>query len=189
MFTPTMGGSRRLPATTPVLLRLGSGNTQHLTSTQDKDWQSTEGFLDMSRFIRIRTVARGLEKHLFSFEDSALHWISVIGESSTNPGPGIRLMHADMLCQVGLESGLSEGCLLTIGGRMDRYRWGENLPLMLIKLLCSPKTAHKELVRVHDWLASSAHEKLTEAFVDPSEIDLNTLTKQGWFDLRVPRND
>lgn len=105
--------------------------------------------------VYLRDIAQDLERHLLRDPECAVHWIAAVDEPNSF-GPPTRIWeHDDYLLQVSLAHGHSEGMLVYVYAQANRYKPGEIVPLLRIKLLCGVERALKEIRAIWAYLNDS----------------------------------
>jgi hypothetical protein len=84
-----------------------------------------------------------------------VHWVAVIDEPDTFGPPKRVWEFDDYLLQVSLAHGHSEGMLVYVYAQANRYKPGELVPLLRIKLLCGVERALREMQAIWTYLNDS----------------------------------
>lgn len=105
--------------------------------------------------VYLRTIAHDLERALMKDPECSVHWAAVIDETDTFGPPKRVWEFDDHLLQVSLARGHSEGMLVYVYAQADRYKPGELVPLLRIKLLCGVERALCEMQAIWTYLNDS----------------------------------
>lgn len=105
--------------------------------------------------VYLRDIAQDLERTLLRDTECAVHWIAVVDEPNSFGAPTRLWEHDDCLLQVSLAHGHSEGMLVYVYAQANRYKPGEIVPLLRIKLLCGVERALKEMQAIWAYLNDS----------------------------------
>jgi len=105
--------------------------------------------------VYLRAIAHDLERTLMKDPECSVHWVAVIDETDTFGPPKRVWEFDDHLLQVSLAHGHSEGMLVYVYAQADRYKPGELVPLLRIKLLCGLERALREMQAIWTYLNDS----------------------------------
>lgn len=116
---------------------------------------SCESGIAPDKPVYLRTIAEDLERKLQLDPDCSVHWVAVVNEPDTF-GPPTRVWEFDdHLLQVSLAHGHSEGMLVYVYAQANRYKPGELVPLLRVKLLCGLERALCEMQAIWTYLSDS----------------------------------
>lgn len=104
--------------------------------------------------VALRSLANWLERNMLSDPDSTVHWIAVVDEADSFGPPTRFWSYSDHLLQVSLAQGFSEGMLIYVHAQANRYKPGDLVPLLRIKVLCGNDRIFREMQAVWTHLNS-----------------------------------
>lgn len=104
--------------------------------------------------VALRSLANWLERTMLSDPESTVHWITVVDEADSFGPPTRFWSYSDYLLQVSLAQGFSEGMLIYVHAQANRYKPGDLVPLLRIKVLCGNDRVFREMQAVWTHLNS-----------------------------------